>query len=129
MNNGVSIRNDLTMAASSHPAWGYFEFMSVRYKGEDVEFRFYGAVDATSDSLDLYSEEGWVNIPVDHDMVESLVNKHPCGMSWTPDYLSDHPCRDYRGAAVTLPLVIHDLKGPNLGRVDTFWRWEYEDDD
>lgn len=129
MNNGVSIRSDLTVAASSHPAWGEFEFMSVRYKGEDVEFRFCGAVDATSDSFDLYYEGGWVNIPVDHEMVGSLVNRNPCGMSWTPDYLSDHPCRDYRGAAVTLPPVIRDPKGPNLGRVDTFWRWEYEDDD
>ena len=129
MNNGVSIRNDLTVAASSHPACGEFEFMSVRHKGEDVEFRFSGAVDATSDSFDLYSEEGWVNIPVDHDMVGSLVNKHPSGTSWTPDYLSDHPCRDYRGAAVTLPLVVRDSKGPNLDRVDTYWRWEYEDGD
>ena len=70
-----------------------------------------------------------MSIPVEPYSVRALVEAHGRGIAWTPDYLSEHPCRDYRKASIKLPEIPFDLEEPDLDMIDLFWGWAYEDDD
>ena len=104
-------------------------WLLVSYEEDDVGFWFSAEVDPTSESLDLFSECCHMSIPVEPDHVRLLVEAHGHGIVWTPDYLSDHPCRDYRKASIKLPEIPFDLEEPDLDRIDLIWGWAYEDDD
>ncbi len=132
LREGVRVRPDMVLKSRDYLLEHADEFgsLGVTYEGDDVEFWFSAEADPTSDSLDLFSEYCFMSIPVEPYSVRALVEAHGRGIAWTPDYLSEHPCRDYRGALSELPRIPYDLEEQgleeqDLERIDLIWRWAY----